>query len=189
MCSGVGDVDEFRKNSVTYAKWTGNAVGRRRLGQSLSAAALVLLAAACGGGGGYGSSYGAGQTTSSGPAQAAVVDLRVSSVGQTLVDGQGHTLYLFEADKAGKSECNGGCTAAWPPYLGASTPQAGSGVTATLLSTITRDDGGKQVTYAGHPLYRYAGDNQPGDITGQGLDQFGAKWYVLGPDGSKIDDR
>jgi predicted lipoprotein with Yx(FWY)xxD motif len=59
-------------------------------------------------------------------------------------------------------------------------------VTAALLSTISRGDGGTQVTYGGHPLYRYVGDNQPGDITGQGLDQYGAEWYVLGPDGSKI---
>jgi predicted lipoprotein with Yx(FWY)xxD motif len=160
-----------------------------RLGRSVSGvAAVTLLAAACSSGG-YGSAYGAGQTTSSGPAPAAIVDLRVSTLGQTLVDGQGRTLYLFEADKVGKSECNGGCTAAWPPYLGGSTPQAGTGVTAALLSTIARDDGGMQVTYHGHPLYLYAGDNRPGDIAGQGLDQFGAKWYVLGPNGSKIDDR
>ena len=161
-----------------------------RRGRSLSAAAaLALLAAACTSGGGYGSTYGAGPATSTGPAQAAIVDLRGSSLGQTLVDGQGRTLYLFEADKVGKSECNGGCIAAWPPYLGGSTPQAGTGVTAALLSTIARDDGGRQVTYGGHPLYRYAGDNQPGDITGQGLDQFGAKWYALSPNGNKIDDR
>jgi predicted lipoprotein with Yx(FWY)xxD motif len=157
-----------------------------RLGWSVSGvAALALLVAACTGGG-YASTYGAGQATSSGPPPAAVVDLRVSTLGQTLVDGQGRTLYLFEADKAGKSECTGGCTAAWPPYLGGATPRAGTGVTAALLSTISRGDGGTQVTYAGHPLYRYAGDNQPGDITGQGLDQYGAEWYVLGPNGSKI---
>ena len=163
-----------------------------RLGWSLSAAAALTLLAACTGGGGGGTAYGAGDTTSStassGPAQAAIVDLRASTLGTTLVDGQGRTLYLFEADKAGKSECNAGCIAAWPPYLGKSTPQAGTGVTASLLSTITRDDGGMQVTYGGHPLYRYAGDNQPGDIAGQGLDQFGAKWYVLGATGIKIDD-
>jgi predicted lipoprotein with Yx(FWY)xxD motif len=42
------------------------------------------------------------------------------------------------------------------------------------------------VTYSGHPLYYYVGDAEPGDDAGQGLDQFGAKWYVLGPDGAKI---
>jgi predicted lipoprotein with Yx(FWY)xxD motif len=157
-----------------------------RLGWSVSGvAAVTLLAAACTGGGGYASTYGAGQTTSSGPSPAAVVDLRATTLGQALVDGQGRTLYLFEADTAGTSECSGGCTAVWPPYLGG-TPQAGAGVTAALLSTTTRADGGRQVTYGGHPLYRYAGDNQPGDIAGQGLDQYGAAWYVLGSNGSKI---
>ena len=45
-----------------------------------------------------------------------------------------------------------------------------------------------QVTYAGHPLYTYAGDAKPGDVQGQGLDQFGAEWYVLAPSGQKIDN-
>jgi predicted lipoprotein with Yx(FWY)xxD motif len=43
------------------------------------------------------------------------------------------------------------------------------------------------VTYHGHPLYYYAGDSQPGDTTGQGLNQFGAKWYVLASSGDKLD--
>jgi predicted lipoprotein with Yx(FWY)xxD motif len=158
-----------------------------RLGRVASgAAAVAVLAAACSGSG-YGSGYGIGRTTSTAPAATTtVVDIRASSLGQTLVDGHGNTLYLFEADRAGNSECNGACTAAWPPYVGGSTVTAGTGVTAALLSTITRADGGRQVTYAGHPLYRYAGDGAPGDLAGQGLDQFGAKWYVLGPTGSPI---
>ena len=160
-----------------------------RLGSVASgAAAVALLAAACSGGSGYGSSYGVGRSPSA-PATTAVVGIRASGLGQTLVDDQGNTLYLFEADKAGKSECNGACTAVWPPYLGGSTVTAGTGVTSDLLSTITRDDGGRQVAYAGHPLYRYAGDHAPGDLAGQGLDQFGAKWYVLGPSGSGIGPR
>jgi predicted lipoprotein with Yx(FWY)xxD motif len=44
------------------------------------------------------------------------------------------------------------------------------------------------VTYNGHPLYYYAGDQKPGDIKGQGLNQFGAAWYVLGANGNKIDN-
>jgi predicted lipoprotein with Yx(FWY)xxD motif len=168
-----------------------------RLGAvAVGAAAVALLAAACSGstsgngngngnGNGYGSGYGVG-TTSAGPATTSVVGIRASGVGQTLVDGQGNTLYLFEADRAGESTCNAACAAVWPPYLGGSTVQAGTGVTASLLSTITRGDGGRQVAYGGHPLYRYAGDNAPGDLRGQGLDQFGAKWFVLGPTGSEI---
>jgi predicted lipoprotein with Yx(FWY)xxD motif len=160
-----------------------------RLGWSvagLGAAALVV--AACGGGGSSGAGpYGAGPATSSGAPAAAVVDLRGTGLGQTLVDGRGRTLYLFEADKAGKSSCDGACTSAWPPYLSTGAPKAGMGVAGTLLgASIRGGDGASQVTYRGHPLYYYAGDNGPGDTAGQGLDQFGAKWYVVAPSGDKI---
>jgi predicted lipoprotein with Yx(FWY)xxD motif len=164
-----------------------------RLGWSVAGlAALVLLAAACTGGGassaGAGSS-GAGPMPASGSSAAAVVDLRGSKLGQILVDGQGRTLYLFEADKAGKSACDGACAGAWPPYLSSGAPQAGSGVTGGSLGSSRRGDGGgTQVTYHGHPLYYYAGDGRPGDTTGQGLNQFGAKWYVLAASGDKIDN-
>ena len=108
-------------------------------------------------------------------------------LGQTLVDGQGRTLYLFEADKPGMSNCTGACTSAWPPYVSKGTPHAGTGVAGALLGTSLRGDGGAaQVTYHGHPLYYYAGDSRPGDATGQGLDAFGAKWYVLASSGNKI---
>jgi predicted lipoprotein with Yx(FWY)xxD motif len=162
----------------------------RRLGWPVGAlAGLALVAAACSGGSGGGSGpYGAAPTTASGSAPAAVVDLRATKLGQTLVDGQGRTLYLFEADMAGKSSCDGACASAWPPYLSKGAPKGGTGVAGGLLGTSPRGDGGgAQVTYRGHPLYYYAGDAAPGDTTGQGLDQFGAKWYVLAPNGDKID--
>jgi predicted lipoprotein with Yx(FWY)xxD motif len=161
-----------------------------RLGWSVAGlAALAFVAAACAGGGSSSSgagSYGAAPATSSGSPSAAIVDLRGSKLGQTLVDGQGRTLYLFEADTAGKSNCNGACTSAWPPYVSHGTPQAGTGVTGALLGTSLRGDGAAQVTYQGHPLYYYAGDSRPGDAAGQGLDQFGARWYVLAPSGNKL---
>ena len=162
-----------------------------RLGWSVaSLAALAFLAAACTCGGSSSSgagSYGAAPATSSRSPSAATVDLRGSKLGQSLVDGQGRTLYLFEADTVGKSECNGACASAWPPYVTSSAPHPGSGVTAALLGTSIRGDGGAtQVTYHGHPLYYYAGDNRPGDAAGQGLNQFGAKWYVLASSGNKV---
>jgi predicted lipoprotein with Yx(FWY)xxD motif len=161
-----------------------------RLGWSVAGlAALALIAAACAGGGSSSSgagAYGAARATSSGSPSTAIVDLRGSKLGRTLVDGQGRTLYLFEADMAGKSNCNDACTSAWPPYVSNGTPRAGTGVTGALLGTSIRGDGATQVTYRGHPLYYYAGDNRPGDAAGQGLNQFGAKWYVLASSGNKI---
>src|SRR4029453_16431974 len=118
-------------------------------------------------------------------ARGGAVAVRGCKRGQPLVDGQGRTLYLFEADTAGRSNCHGACASAWPPYLSNGDPQAGAGVAGGQLATIP-GAGGAQVTYHGHPLYHYAGDTQPGDTTGQGLDQFGAKWYVVAPDGDRI---
>jgi len=119
---------------------------------------------------------------------AATVDLHNSSLGPILVDAQGRTLYLFEADKNGKSACSGPCATAWPPLLSNGGPQAAMGASAKLIGTTARGDGGSQVTYAGHPLYYFVGDKAAGDVTGQGIDQFGAKWYVVGKDGKKIDN-
>jgi predicted lipoprotein with Yx(FWY)xxD motif len=152
-------------------------------------AVLTLAAAACSGGGATSSgagAYGAGPTTSGGASTATVVGLRDSGLGQTLVDGRGRTLYLFEADTAGKSNCHGACTSAWPPYLSTGAPKAGTGVAGGLLGTIRDDGSGAQVTYHGHPLYHYAGDTEPGDTAGQGLDQFGARWYVVAPNGDEV---
>ena len=64
----------------------------------------------------------------------------------------------------------------------------GSGLSATKLSVAKQPGGASDVTYAGHPLYTYVGDTKPSDVKGQGLNQFGAAWYVLSPSGKKIDD-
>ena len=103
-----------------------------------------------------------------------------------MVDSQGRTLYLFEADKGGKSSCDGACAAAWPPLLTNGAPQADLGASVTLVGTTVRGDGTTQVTYGSNPLYYFVGDKAPGDVTGQDIDQFGAKWYVVGKDGKKI---
>jgi predicted lipoprotein with Yx(FWY)xxD motif len=66
------------------------------------------------------------------------------------------------------------------------TPTAGSGAEASLVGTTTRSDGTSQVTYNGHPVYRYSGDQKPGDTAGEGLDAFGAEWYVLSPAGDQV---
>jgi predicted lipoprotein with Yx(FWY)xxD motif len=74
----------------------------------------------------------------------------------------------------------------WPPVTMKGKPTAGNGVSAAKLGTTMRSDGSQQVTYAGHPLYRYQGDQSAGDANGQGLTAFGAAWYVLSPAGSQI---
>jgi len=108
-------------------------------------------------------------------------------LGQVLVGPTGRTIYLFLADSPTRSACNSaGCVQAWPPVLTKGAPLAGAGVNASLLGTIKRADGTTEVTYAGHPLYYFISDKKPGDVTGQGIDAFGAPWYVIAPSGMQI---
>ena len=104
-----------------------------------------------------------------------------------LVDGRGRTLYLFEKDKRGRSACSGACATYWPPLLTNGKPIAAEAVERSLLGVTRRADGTTQVTYAGHPLYRFVQDTKPGQTSGQGLHDFGADWYVLSPAGKKIE--
>ena len=164
---------------------------RRVLLSATMGAVIALLAAACGGNGNSGNSGSAGTTSpaaTTGAGGGATISVQSSELGKILVDDQGRTLYLFEKDKGPMSTCSGACAAAWPPVVTQGMPEAGQGANASELSTTDRDDGGTQVVYHGHPLYRYAGDSKPGDTNGEGLDQFGAEWYVLGPGGDKIEE-
>jgi predicted lipoprotein with Yx(FWY)xxD motif len=124
-------------------------------------------------------SSGAGSTTSISTAQ--------GSDGTYLTGSSGRALYLWVADSGGKSSCSGACAKAWPPVLSSATPNVSGGATASDLGTISRSDGAKQVTYKGHPLYLFARDGDKGDAYGQGVNGFGASWYVLSPSGSKVD--
>jgi predicted lipoprotein with Yx(FWY)xxD motif len=115
-----------------------------------------------------------------------VVKVGKSSLGRMLVDANGRTLYLFEKDKNGKSACTGTCKSFWPPVMAKGKPRAGAGVKSSLLGTTRRSDGGVQVTYRGHPLYRFALDKKAGQTKGEGLEDFGAHWYAVSPSGSKL---
>jgi predicted lipoprotein with Yx(FWY)xxD motif len=114
--------------------------------------------------------------------------MQSSPLGKYLVDADGHTLYLFEADEKGESYCNGACASVWPPFESDGTPQAMGGIAAGALGTTKRDDGDMQVTYHGHPLYFYAADGSvPGRTKGEDIKQFGASWYLLGANGKSIE--
>lgn len=122
-----------------------------------------------------------GDAEEDGAEASVTVDTASTDLGEILVDGDGMTLYLFDNDSEGQSACTGDCAATWPPLTG--EPEAAGGADESLLGTITRDDGSTQVTYDGLPLYLYAPDSEPGDVSGQGV---GGVWWVVGPDGSRI---
>ena len=166
---------------------------RRPLVALVALAAVGVLAAGCGsngsgsgsgGMGGYGSSGTA--PASGGASSVATVSATSTNLGTILVDGSGRTLYLFEKDQPDQSACAGACAAAWPADQSSGAPTAGSGVTASMLGTIKRSDNTTQVTYNKHPLYYFQGDSDAGQQNGQGVDAFGAKWFVVGPAGGAV---
>ncbi|HZT14474.1 MAG TPA: hypothetical protein VFA19_00875 [Gaiellaceae bacterium] len=113
----------------------------------------------------------------------ALVKVAKTSVGRVLVDSRGHALYLYTPDKRGKSACYGKCAAFWPPLLTSGAPRAAAGADGSLLGVSVRKDGKRQVTYAGHPLYRFAEDKKAGQVNGQG---FQGIWWLLSPSGKKV---
>jgi predicted lipoprotein with Yx(FWY)xxD motif len=149
-----------------------------------TAAAIVMLAA-CGGssGGGTNTSAPAGGSGSSAAAPASgsssvIVKVAKTSAGSVLTNAAGFTLYTFQADKGSTSNCYGACAQFWPPVLGTAHMAAGQKIDGHF-GTTTRKDGKTQVTYDGHPLYTYAGDTQPGQTSGNGINQDGGIWNVI----------
>lgn len=170
----------------------------RRIAAIAVLSSLALVGAACGGDDDTGDDADVAPTTTTiavddtgasttavpdgqvGVPDGPVVSLSESSLGGILADGDGNTLYMFDEDTPAASACSGDCAATWPPFEG---PAAADGVDASKLGTITRDDGVVQVTFGGHPLYRYAGDNGPAGTAGQGV---GGVWWVLNAEGDSI---
>jgi len=169
--------------------------------------ALAVVAAGCGSdsstaGGAYGGKGGTGSggetSTASSETESAssggsggdgiVSAAKVGDLGTVLVTSQGLTLYDFHKDKGGTSACYGACAGAWPPLLTEGNPQAQGAAERSMLGTTKRKDGTLQVTYNGWPLYTYVADKSPGEANGNDIDQFGAEWYALQPDGQEPED-
>jgi predicted lipoprotein with Yx(FWY)xxD motif len=129
-------------------------------------------------------------TAGSAPTARATVEVRTTSLGKTLADTRGHTLYLFTADKGKASACTSkACVAAWPPLTTTGAPIAGTGAKASLLGTTKRKDGRLQVTYAGHPLYFFVADKKAGQTAGENIDHFGGEWYAVSAAGKKVEPK
>ena len=169
---------------------------------AVTALLAATLAGCSGGGGGLyggggsspsGSSTDSSTTdgsTSDGSAGGGSSDVALgtadSSLGTVVVDGQGMTVYYYDKDTkgSGTSACEGECAAAWPAVHAASADPEVDGVTGEV-GTITGVDGELQVTVDGRPVYTYAADTGPGDVTGQGVNGV---WHVVAPDGTEIMD-
>ena len=109
-----------------------------------------------------------------------------SGFGRVLFDGRGFVLYAFTKDPRGRSACSGACAKAWPPYVTRGRLTAGPGVKQSLLGTVRRANGTRQVTYAGRPLYYYVGDAKPGQIRCQNISEFGGLWLIVRASGKLV---
>jgi predicted lipoprotein with Yx(FWY)xxD motif len=113
--------------------------------------------------------------------------VRDSRYGKVIFDGRGFALYAFTRDRrGGPSRCYGACAKAWPVYFGKGGLRAGKGIKRSLLGTVRRRDGRRQVTYNGWPLYYYVHERSPGVILCQNVNEFGGLWLVMRPSGKLV---
>jgi predicted lipoprotein with Yx(FWY)xxD motif len=145
------------------------------LASSAGLALAPVAIAACGGGGATAATTPA-KTTSTSPTS---IGTGKTTLGTILVDSQGRTLYLFTHDSGTTSACSGPCATAWPPLVATGAATATSGADAALLGTSKRADGTTQVTYNGHPVYRFIKDVNPGQTNGEGVTAFGGSWFAV----------
>jgi predicted lipoprotein with Yx(FWY)xxD motif len=150
----------------------------------------ALLAAGCGSSSADMSSAPGGSEASpsgsSPSSRGVVIGTARGPVGAYLTGADGQALYLWERDSNRESNCSGECATQWPPLITKTTGIPSGGVTAAGLGTIIRSDGSKQVTYMGHPLYYFAADSGVGAPSGEGIDSFGARWWLVAPSGAAI---
>ena len=186
--SGTGAARPVRHRDPVHTSNEGAGMTPRRSITVLAAAAgLVLGALAVAGCGSSG-----GSTSSGSPAlpktadgRPATVGVANDDVGDILVDSQGRTLYLFQRDSGTTSACSGACAVDRPPLRVTGKPSAGKGA-KLIVATSARSDGKAQITYNGHPLYLFSGDQKPGDTNGQGVNAFGGLWYAVSPTGDQV---
>jgi predicted lipoprotein with Yx(FWY)xxD motif len=120
-------------------------------------------------------------------AKRARIVAKESTFGRVLFDANGQVVYVFEIDRANRSNCTSeDCVEAWPPVLTREPPSAGEGADARLLGTIRRGDGSLQVTYNGRPLYFYEHEAR-GEIKCHNVDLHGGLWWVVTPRGDPAD--
>ena len=159
-------------------------LGARLLGaRLLGGSAIVLLASACG----STVTPGAETTVTNATKPGEVLGVATTSLGPVLVERQGLTVYLLTADTPGHSSCSAQCLQHWPlvPAPAGTGAPSVQGISATL-SVTKATSGASMLTAGGWPLYRFAKDKAPGDVTGQGVKTFGGTWYAVSPSGDAV---
>ena len=133
------------------------------------------MLAACGSNGSGSSASGSGSGSgSTGSAEVSTSD--VSGVGTVLVDSAGKTLYVNNQEQGGGAlKCTSSCLDFWTPAQATGTMPNIQG-----LGTITRSDNGdKQLTFHGAPLYTFTLDTSAGSAKGNDFqDSFGGTSFT-----------
>jgi predicted lipoprotein with Yx(FWY)xxD motif len=106
-----------------------------------------------------------------------------TSLGTVLVNARGRTLYDLQGDSAKHLTCTGGCLSSWIPLSG---PASATGSAKAADLGQAKRGSSTQVTYAGHPLYTFVGDTLAGDVSGEGIETAGKKWYAVSPSGAAM---
>jgi predicted lipoprotein with Yx(FWY)xxD motif len=103
-----------------------------------------------------------------------------------VVTGAGRAVYTLTGDTASHPKCTkaNGCFSFWPPVTVASAKKLSKAAGIHGKLGVFHRNGFSQVTLAGHPLYRYAGDRQKDHATGEGINAFGGIWHVQGISGA-----
>lgn len=160
---------------------------RRRLALSATALAAGALLAACGGGGGSSGSAASDQTDAT-SSKATLDTTRVAGIGTVLTDSAGNTLYTADQESRGTIRCTADCLNVWLPVTAPGDVHAPAGLMQKVATVARPDNGERQVTFRGAPLYTFALGDSPGSATGDGVqDSFGGTsftWHAARVSGS-----
>jgi len=160
---------------------------RHTFNKKITLLSAVAVAAVALGAVGVGIATATSNPRATARSQAMIGVKHVQGLGSVLYAGPKRlTVYAFARDGRNRSTCTGACAKVWPPVTTLVKAKASSGANAGDLGMIARAGGMKQVTYKGHPLYFYVGDKTSATAAGQGIDGFGAHWYVLAASGREI---
>jgi predicted lipoprotein with Yx(FWY)xxD motif len=143
------------------------------------AATALLTLSACGNGGS--STTAQEPAPGSGGEAAAALSVAQTSLGKVLVDSHGMTLYTLSADRHDHSTCTTECLQFWP-----AVSPGGAGKLSVTTGRTATPDGTAIATVAGHPVYTFSQDQQPGDVNGEGVAEFGGTWYAVSPSGAPV---
>jgi predicted lipoprotein with Yx(FWY)xxD motif len=167
----------MNRKHLSPARIARNPLARVAGALAASAAVAVLVVPA-----------GAGAAPAAHASRAQKITLRHTNLGNVLVDSSGFTVFHFSKDTGKQNTCltTSECSTTWPALTTSGTPTAGPGVKSSLLSTIALHGGMRQVTYAGHPLYRYSLASERGETGYAGVKQFGGTWFALSASGANV---